>query len=238
MHALRSPAPLAMVAGLAIACSAAPRSFRPTAPLRPIPVARIAVVPPEAVITGGEPGAAARLEARLASAIAAEIARRGRDLGGAQVTLDAERVARIRKALADSPVYLHREFAGVANPQPRGRLPAADVAAFASSRRADAVLVARLVATETTAAGRVADSALSFVQNAAIGVASLSPTRIVRAAVNAPNASPGSHLRVALVDPGSGEILWANWVIVKRSPTPDLVDELVALAFEDFPVPA
>lgn len=238
MHPFRSRVPVAVLAVLAIGCSAAPRSFRATAPLRPIPVARIAVVPPQAVVTGGEAGSALRFEARLASRIAAEVSRRGRDLGGVQFPPDADRVERIRKALADSPVYVHREFVGVASPKPRGRLAATDVAAFASSRRADAVLVARLVATVTSAGGRAADSALSFVQGAALGVVSLSPSRIVRAAVNAPNASPGSHLRVALVDPASGEILWANWVIVKSSPTAELIDELVALAFADFPVPA
>lgn len=232
---------LALALGLLVLSGCfASRPPPPRPVVRQIPATQIAVVDPGVtILVGGAPTAARRpdLEARLRAGMERMVRRRGPALAPAG-TDDAERAGRIQKALIASPMLVHREYVGVANPSPRGRVVAADLEPLAAERGADLVLLARFVGNDTDVAQRMVDSAMSFVGGAALGVVSLSPGKVVRAAIAAPNASPGSNLRVALVQPFTGEILWANWVVTKKAPSPEAIDDLVRKAFADFPIGA
>ena len=226
---------------LGIAC--APTGMKTTREmLRPVPLSRAILIAPAVDVraASGE-GAHERrsaIERRLWAALDEALTGGGRraDIvsGTDSVGAGAARTERIQRALAGSPVMIHREVAGVSRPA-RHRLAVDDVRAIAQAGKAEGIIVARLIGKESTASRRAVESAASTARKTAEGVFSLSPMRVVKGLLSTGQGTQQSNLRVALVHGESGEILWASSVTSTRPPSTETVDDLVRRAVADFP---
>lgn len=230
----RRPAVLAALALFTTAACSQPFAKRQAHTTKPLAVDQMAIVAPDIAIVSAKPATQVALKRQLLSAVESALGSRGRRVE-APSDANANQIVRLNVAHAKSPLHIYREFANVARNKPRHHLAPAEVRGVAEQTQADAVIVTRLEGTEISTSQRVAEAATGFVGSAAIGVLTMSPTRLIGAAAKVADTSRGTHLRVTVIDGASGEVLWANWAVVKSSPSSETVSELVAQAFATFP---
>ena len=205
---------------------------------RPVSAKQLTLLPAQVTLGGGSTAGIVErrtaLERELESAITDRLVGRVNRMPS---HLDkGSGILRVQHAFGNSGVFIYREFVGIPS-KPRRRLAEGESRALAQASGADRFVVARFVGKETTGAQRFANSATAVAGAAAMGVLTLSPIRLLSGTASAvmEGGGQGSELRVALLDGQTGEILWANWLLVKDAPTPEVVGELVDRAFATFP---
>ena len=226
---------VAVVLSLTLASACSLPAVRQAAPTtKPIAVDRVAIVAPDVAVVSAKPAKQVELKRQLLAAVQSHLGDRGQKVESLS-DADANRVVRINVAHAKSSLHIYRELTGVEQKKPRRQLLPAEVRGVAEQSGADAVIITRLEGEETSTSQQIAQAATGFVGSAAIGVLTLSPGRLIGAALSAGDSWRATHLRVAVVDGSSGEVLWANWAMKKSSPSHEVVSELVSQAFSTFP---
>ena len=194
---------------------------RPEREAKPLAVGRMVIMAPDVAVTSAKPAKRVALKRQLLAEVDKSLAGRAQRFE-ASTHADADRVLRIAVAHAKS------------TNQAFGELAPADVRGVAEQSGADAIVITRLEGDDTSTSQQVVEAATSFVGHAALGVVTMSPSRLIGAALQAAESSRTTSLRVTVVD-GSGEVLWASTVGEKSAPSPEVVSELVAQAFSTFP---
>jgi hypothetical protein len=208
---------------------------RRTAPTtKPIAVDRVAIVVPDVAVVSAKPAKQVELKRQLLAAVQSHLGDRGQKVEPAS-DADANQVVRINVAHAKSSLQIYRELTGIEQKKARRQLAPAEVRGVAEQSDADAVIITRLEGEEISTSRQIGQATTGFVGSAAVGVLTLSPGRLIGAALNAAESWRATHLRVTVVDGSSGEVLWANWVMKKSPPSHEVVSELVAQAFSTFP---
>ena len=199
----------------------------------PLAVGRMVIMAPDVAVTSAKPAKQVELKRQLLAEVDKSLAGRAQRFE-ASTHADADRVLRIAVAHAKSTNHAHREQVGDTKHRPRWQLAPADVRGVAKQSGADAIVITRLEGDDTSTSQQVVQAATAFVGHAALGVVTMSPSRLIGAALSAAETSRTTSLRVTVVD-ASGEVVWASSVSDKSAPSPELVSELVAQAFSTFP---
>ncbi len=179
------------------------------------------VLAPDVAVTSAKPAKQVELKRQLLAEVDKSLGGRAQRFE-ASTHAEADRALRIAVAHAKSTNHAY------------GELAPADVRGIAEQTGADAIVITRLEGDDTSTSQQVVEAATAFVGRAAMGVVTMSPTRLIDAALSASERSRTTSLRVTVVD-GSGEVLWASSVGEKSAPSPEVVSELVAEAFSTLP---
>jgi hypothetical protein len=188
---------------------------------QPLAVGRMVIMAPDVAVTSAKPAKRVELKRQLLAEVDKSLGGRAQRFE-ASTHADADRALRIAVAHAKSTNLAY------------GELAPADVRGLAEQSGADAIVITRLEGDDTSTSQQVVQAATAFVGHAALGVVTMSPSRLIGAALSAAETSRTTSLRVTVVD-ASGEVVWASSVSDKSAPSSEVVSELVAQAFSTFP---